>query len=42
MRYEIVDDVLHFFVNYDFFVKKLTNEEVNHMGEVTVDSITEV
>lgn len=42
MRYEIVDDVLHFFVNYDFFVNKRTNEEENHMSELTVDSNTEV
>ena len=30
MSPEIVDDVLHFFVNYDMFVKR-PNEEDNHM-----------
>lgn len=27
MRFEIVDDVLHFFVNYDFFVKRVVEKE---------------
>lgn len=31
MRYEIVDGVLHFFVNYDIFIKKQTDEEIVHM-----------
>ena len=30
MRYELVDNVLHFFVNYEFFIKK-TMDEVEHM-----------
>ena len=34
MNYEIVDDVLHFFVNYDFFVCKKT-ENVPWMREVS-------
>lgn len=40
MRYEIVDDVLHFFVNYDFFVKKEIGEQ-DRMEELTVNSKTE-
>lgn len=31
MRYEIVDGVLHFFVNYDVYVKKQTDEEEIYM-----------
>ena len=40
MRYEIVDGVLHFFVNYDLFVKKqaVIGE---FMEELTVNSTTE-
>lgn len=41
MRYEIVDGVLHFFVNYDFFVKKEMGKQDN-MEELTVNSTTEV
>lgn len=40
MRYEIVDGVLHFFVNYDFFVKKEAIKQDN-MEELTVNSTTE-
>ena len=40
MRYEIVDGVLHFFVNYDFFVKKEVVKQDN-MEELTVNSTTE-
>lgn len=40
MRYEVIDDVLHFFVNYDLFVKKQV-EEVESMAELTVNSKTE-
>ena len=40
MRYEIVDGVLHFFVNYDFFVKKEVAKQTN-MEELTVNSTTE-
>lgn len=41
MRYEIVDGVLHFFVNYDFFVKKEVVKQDN-MEELTVNSKAEV
>ena len=41
MRYELVDGVLHFFVNYDFFVKKEVGKQDN-MEELTVNSTTEV
>ena len=40
MRYEIVDGVLHFFVNYDFFIKKEVSKQDN-MEELTVNSTTE-
>lgn len=40
MQYEIVDNVLHFFVNYDFFVKKETIKE-EHMDKVTIESTVE-
>ena len=40
MHCEIVDNVLHFFVNYDFFVKKEA-VEVESMKELTVNSKTE-
>lgn len=40
MRYEIVDDVLHFFVNYDFFVKKEPIKQED-MGELAVKSNVE-
>lgn len=33
MRYEVVDGILHFFVNYDLFVYK-TGEPVPVMGEI--------
>lgn len=37
MRYELVDNVLHFFVNYDFFIKK-TMDEVDHMESLESNS----
>lgn len=40
MRYEVIDGVLHFFVNYDLFVKKQV-DEVESMAELTVNSKTE-
>ena len=40
MRYEIVDGVLHFFVNYDFFVKKEV-AKLDNMEELKVNSTTE-
>lgn len=40
MRYEIVDDILHFFVNYDFFVKKEVDKQ-DTMEELTVNSNAE-
>lgn len=39
MRYEIVDDVLHFFVNYDFFIKKEVIKQ-DGMEALTVNSKT--
>lgn len=33
MSYEITDDILHFFVNYDFFVRK-PEEDVPRMESV--------
>lgn len=33
MSYEVTDDILHFFVNYDFFVRKL-EEDVPRMESV--------
>ena len=40
MRYEVVDGVLHFFVNYDLFIKKEV-AKVESMAELTVNSKTE-
>lgn len=40
MRYEIVDGVLHFFVNYDMFVKKQVDES-DHMETATIKSTVE-
>lgn len=40
MRYEIVDNVLHFFVNYDLFIKK-EQEKGDGMEAVTINSKTE-
>ena len=41
MRFEIVDGVLHFFVNYDTFIKKPT-VKADHMSDLMVDSTLEV
>lgn len=41
MRYEIVDGVLHFFVNYDLFVKKQIIDG-EYMEELTINSKAEV
>jgi len=38
MRYEIIDDVLHFFVNYDFHVYKESVMAVDPMENLTVGS----
>ena len=40
IKYEIVDGVLHFFVNYDMFVKKQV-EGTEHMKTVTTKSTVE-
>ncbi len=40
MRYEIVNDVLHFFVNYDLFVKKEVVKQEN-MEDLTISSKAE-
>ena len=40
MRYEVVDGVLHFFVNYDLFIKKEV-AKAESMAELTVNSKTE-
>lgn len=40
MRYEVVDNVLHFFVNYDLFIKKEVVKGES-MAELTVNSKTE-
>ena len=40
MRYEVVDGVLHFFVNYDLFVKKEVVKEDN-MEDLTISSKAE-
>lgn len=40
MQYEIVDNVLHFFVNYDFFVKKDTIKK-DFMEDLTIKPIAE-
>lgn len=40
MRYEIVDGVLHFFVNYDLFIKQEV-ERLDDMGDVTINSDVE-
>lgn len=42
MSPEIVDDVLHFFVSYDMFVKKDSGEPQIHMNELTSNTQTEV
>ena len=42
MSTEIVDDVLHFFVNYDMIVKKDTGEPEIHMEEINSNIQTEV
>ncbi|MBQ9737919.1 MAG: hypothetical protein IJV75_00180 [Alphaproteobacteria bacterium] len=41
MKFEIVDGVLHFFVNYDTFIKKPT-VKTDHMSDLMVDSTLEV
>lgn len=40
MQYEIVDNVLHFFVNYNFYVKKEVVRD-NPMGELAINSTRE-
>ena len=42
MSTEIVDDALHFFVNYDIIVKKDTGEPEIHMEEINSNIQTEV
>lgn len=42
MSTEIVDDVLHFFVNYDMIVKRDTGEPEIHMDELNSNLQTEV
>ena len=37
VHWEIVDGVLHFFVNYDVFVRKEITPEEN-MGDITIDT----
>ena len=37
IKYEIVDDVLHFFVNYNLFIKKET-VKVNAMDAININS----
>ena len=39
MKYEVVDSVLNFFVNYDLFVYKITDSNV--MEEISADVIAE-
>ena len=39
MKYEVVDSVLNFFVNYDLFVYKMTDSNV--MEEISADVIAE-
>lgn len=41
MRYEIMDNVLHFFVNYNLFVKKRT-EPIDFMETLDYEQKTEV
>ena len=40
MRYEVVDGILHFFVNYDLFVKKEVVKQDN-MEDLTISSKAE-
>lgn len=40
MQYEIVEDILHFFVNYDFFVKQETQRE-EYMENLKINSKAE-
>lgn len=40
MRVEMVDNVLHFFVNYDLFIKK-TTDYVDHMKTIDINSTVE-
>ena len=37
MRYEVVDGILHFFVNYDLFVYRMV-ESVSAMEEVSSET----
>ena len=41
MRYEIVDDVLHFFISYDLFVKPIRDEEGVYMDELNSNHTVE-
>lgn len=41
MRYEIVDDVLHFFISYDLYVKVDRDDEHDYMTELTTNNTVE-
>lgn len=41
MRYEIVDGVLHFFINYDLYIKLTANDDIDRMQTLTSNSNVE-
>lgn len=41
MRYEIVDDVLHFFISYDLFVKPIRDDNGDYMDELNSNTTVE-